>query len=274
MNTSTSAPLRDALDIVFANRNRAYGAYQLRRAYPRYLIRALALGILLGVALPHILSAIQAMTPALAFNEVVIEIGPPPDIAPTPPTPPPPLVPTPPPPPRSINRFVPPAVLKDDEAEEKDRKSIDDLVKDDKDLGTKNVEVAEESAPVIDPNPEGLKVIEEPVRPKEEETYDIFSLNKPPTFPGGERELLKFLSENIKYPALARENNLQGNVALSFVIAKDGTVTDVQVLKDIGGGCGKEAIRVVSSMPKWSPGEASGYPVKVRYTLPVRFQLN
>lgn len=276
MDTSPSAPFRDALDIVFADRNRAYGAYQLRRSYPRYLLRALVAGILLigfGIALPHLVGAIQAMVPAPPLTEVVIDMGPPPDIVTTPPPPPPPPVPTPPPPPRSMNRFVPPVVLEDQKADEQDRQAIEELVEDKKDIGTKNVEVKEETEPVIDPNPEGLRVIEAPPPPKVEETYDIFNVNKPPTFPGGERDLLKFLSENIKYPALARENNIQGKVALSFVIAKDGSVTDVQILKDIGGGCGKEAIRVVNSMPKWSPGEANGYPVKVRYTLPVDFRL-
>ena len=113
----------------------------------------------------------------------------------------------------------------------------------------------------------------EEVKVVEEKEYQIFDIQKPPSFPGGERELLKYLAENIKYPPLARENNIQGSVALSFVIQKDGSVSDVSVLKDIGGGCGKEAVRVVNGMPKWSPGEANGHPVKVRYTLPVRFKL-
>ena len=82
----------------------------------------------------------------------------------------------------------------------------------------------------------------------EEKEYQIFDIQKPPSFPGGERELLKYLAENIKYPPLARENNIQGSVALSFVIQKDGSVSDVSVLKDIGGGCGKEAERLIGIM--------------------------
>ena len=85
---------------------------------------------------------------------------------------------------------------------------------------------------------------------------------------------MKFLSKNIEYPTLAKENNIQGVVALTFVVGKDGAVSDVQVVKDIGGGCGKEAVRVVKAMPKWVPGEANGNAVKVRFTLPVRFRLD
>ena len=112
-----------------------------------------------------------------------------------------------------------------------------------------------------------------PAPPKEEKSYELFDISKPPSFPGGEREMLKFLSENIKYPALARENNIQGTVALTFVVDKDGSIADVNIIKDIGAGCGKEAVRVVKAMPKWNPGEANGQKVKVRYTLPVRFRL-
>lgn len=108
----------------------------------------------------------------------------------------------------------------------------------------------------------------------EEKTYDIFDITKAPAFPGGEQAMLKYFAENIRYPALARENDIQGSVVLDFVVNKDGTVGDVRVIKDIGGGCGKESVRVVKAMPRWSPGEANGQPVKVRYTLPVRFRLD
>lgn len=107
----------------------------------------------------------------------------------------------------------------------------------------------------------------------EEKTFEMFDLEKQPVFPGGEPAMMQFISENLKYPALARENAIQGMVALTFVVDKDGSVTNVNIIKDIGGGCGKEAVRVVQSMPKWTPGQANGQPVKVRYTLPIRFKL-
>lgn len=103
--------------------------------------------------------------------------------------------------------------------------------------------------------------------------YEMFDIAKTPSFPGGERAMFDFISNAIQYPQVARENGIQGNVALTFIVMEDGSLTDISILKDIGGGCGKEAIRVVQTMPTWWPGEANGVPVKVRYTLPVRFRL-
>ena len=82
-----------------------------------------------------------------------------------------------------------------------------------------------------------------------------------------------YLSENIDYPAMAADAGIQGVVYVSFVVDKDGQVKDVKVLRGIGGGCDKEAIRVVKSMPKWAPGRQRGKSVKVQYNLPVRFRL-
>jgi TonB family protein len=109
--------------------------------------------------------------------------------------------------------------------------------------------------------------------PPSEKTYEIFDIQTIPEFPGGQTALQQFLADNIRYPALARENNIQGTVVLSFVIDKDGSANNISVLRDPGGGCGKEAARVVSLMPRWTPGQANGKPVRVKYTLPVRFRL-
>lgn len=105
--------------------------------------------------------------------------------------------------------------------------------------------------------------------------FDMFDaiLDRPPSFPGGETGLLQFLASSIQYPELARANNIQGTVAATFVVNKDGSVSDAFIIKDIGGGCGLEVLRVLSFMPAWIPGEADGQPVKVRFTLPVRFRL-
>ena len=267
---------RDMLDIIFANRNKAYGAYQLRRDYTKYLGRAFVFGLLLiGVAfaLPTILSAVKGLVPDEKPIDVVAELGPPPDIDPNqPPPPPPPPPPTPPPPTRSTVKFVPPVIKKDEEVQEEKPPAVEELIEKKEDIGTEDKEGNDEAPPAIDENPSELQVVEEP-KVVEDKTYEMFDIQKPPSFPGGEKELLKYLSENIKYPPLARENNIQGTVALTFVVGKNGQVSDVQILKDIGGGCGKEAVRVVQSMPKWNPGEANGNAVKVRFTLPVRFRL-
>ncbi len=95
-----------------------------------------------------------------------------------------------------------------------------------------------------------------------------------PTYPGGAVELMKFLAKNIRYPALARENGLQGKVIVKFYIDIDGSVKELAVLKDgVGGGCAEEAVRVISIMPKWTSGSQKGTPVKVYYTLPISFKL-
>lgn len=94
-----------------------------------------------------------------------------------------------------------------------------------------------------------------------------------PEFPGGIEALMVYLSRNIKYPAMARQQLIQGRVYLSFVVEKDGSVTNITLLRGIGGGCDEEAMRVVSGMPSWKPGRQNGMPVRVAYNLPVRFSL-
>ena len=84
---------------------------------------------------------------------------------------------------------------------------------------------------------------------------------------------MAFLGKNIKYPALAKESGIQGRVFINFVVEIDGSITDVKVLRGIGGGCDEEAVRVVESMPKWKPGKQRGKPVRVSYNLPVKFTL-
>jgi protein TonB len=267
----------DMLDIIFSNRNKSYGAYQLRREYPKYLGRAMIFGLLLIgflFALPYIMSAVASLSPKDKPVDVVAELGPPPDIDPNnPPPPPPPPPPTPPPPTRSTVKFVPPVIKKDEEVQQEEVKTVEELIEKKEDIGKEDKKGNDDAAPSVEENPSELKVIEEP-KVVEEKTFEMFDIQKPPSFPGGEAELMKFLAKEIQYPALAKENNIQGVVALTFVVNKDGSVADVQIVKDIGGGCGKEAVRVVKTMPKWSAGEANGHAVKVRFTLPVRFRLD
>lgn len=94
-----------------------------------------------------------------------------------------------------------------------------------------------------------------------------------PEFPGGEYALFEFIARNLKYPMYAREHNIQGSVYLTFVIEPDGTITNINVLKGIGGGCDEEAVRVISLMPAWKPGTQNGKPVRVQFNLPIRFLL-
>ncbi len=94
-----------------------------------------------------------------------------------------------------------------------------------------------------------------------------------PSFPGGQEALMKYLAGRITYPEDAEENGIQGAVFISFVVERDGGITDVKTLRGIGGGCDEEAVRVVRGMPKWQPGKQNGKLVRVRYTLPIRFKL-
>jgi len=95
----------------------------------------------------------------------------------------------------------------------------------------------------------------------------------PPAFPGGEKRMLEFLAANIRYPGAARQNNIQGTAVLTFVVEKNGAISNITIVKNVGGGCSQEAARVVGLMPNWMPGMADGVPVRVRYTLPIRFKL-
>lgn len=106
----------------------------------------------------------------------------------------------------------------------------------------------------------------------DDKVYEMFDVQTPPQFPGGEKELYSYLSKNIQYPAEASKNKIAGSVLLSFVVNKDGSISEVLVIKDIGGGCGTEARRAVLAMPNWQPGEVHDKPVRVRFTLPVRFR--
>lgn len=114
-------------------------------------------------------------------------------------------------------------------------------------------------------------VVDEEVVEEEEEIF--LAVEEDPEFPGGLDALSKYLGENIKYPALAKENNIEGRVFVSFVVEKDGRVANVKILRDIGGGCGAEAVRVVKAMPKWKPGKQRGKPVRTQFNLPVQFGL-
>ncbi len=134
---------------------------------------------------------------------------------------------------------------------------------------TNNVEIdADENTQ----NVEYQKVEEEEVVDKQE--TEIFQIvEDQPDFPGGDESRMKFLQENIKYPQIANESGIEGRVILTFVVEKNGNITDIKVLKDIGGGCGEEAVRVAKIMPKWKPGKQRGKAVRVQFNMPIMFQL-
>ena len=195
-----------------------------------------------------------------------IEVEPPRTAEPPPP---------PPPPPPPVIEEVPEEEIE----EEEEPVFVDQDIEEDEEVEVEEIEEEE----IVEEEPEVEEVEEEP----EEET--IFKVVEDmPRFPGcedkgisdknelkkcAEEQMLKFIYGNIKYPAIARENGIEGKAILQFVVEKDGSVTGIKVLREPGGGCGKEADRVVKMMPKWVPGKQRGQAVKVQYTLPVRFKL-
>ena len=198
------------------------------------------------------------------FDETEVEV---PRTAPPPPPPPPP----------PVIEEVPDEDIDDDITFEDQSFDEDEML--DADTFEDEGDDEEEAPPVEDDEDD------------DEEFDQIFTIvEEMPSFPGcedlpskeerkacTEKNLLKYMYQNIKYPTIARENGIEGLVVLQFVIGKDGTVSETKVLRGIGGGCDEEAIRVVETMnnmpQKWKPGEQRGRPVQVRYNLPIRFKL-
>ena len=94
-----------------------------------------------------------------------------------------------------------------------------------------------------------------------------------PEFPGGEQAMINFVAKNVTYPKEAMEKEISGRVLVGFIVEKDGSITETEVVKGIGGGCDEEAVRVVKAMPKWKPGKQKGKPVRVHFLLPITFKL-
>lgn len=271
-------PAADALDIVFAQRNKAYGAYQLRRDYPNYIARALGIAFVLicfFLASAHVLYTESRKKKAEIDGTVTICNMTFPEL--TDPKPLPPKLPMAPQAPLAppMKVFVPPVVLPDNfKSEQAPAHTVLELIESAGKIGPVERDGSLEDVPpsAVDLTGAGNGV-EFPVQKEDDALYDPTGVQKMPGFPGGEKELLAYLSRNLRYPDLARQNGIEGQVVLSFVVNKDGSIGDAQVIKSIGGGCAKEALRVVQSMPTWIPGEANGHAVKVRFFLPVIFKL-
>ena len=112
------------------------------------------------------------------------------------------------------------------------------------------------------------------VEEEEESSQQIFTVVETmPQFPGGDAALLQFLAKSIKYPVIAQENGIQGRVICAFVVNRDGSIVDAEVLRGVDPSLDKEALRVIGTMPKWTPGKQRGKPVRVKYTVPITFRL-
>jgi periplasmic protein TonB len=244
-------------EMVFKNRNKDYGAYFLRKKYRKYTTLSLIIGILFigaAVAYPVIAAIItknRIIKEEKAVETEMLDIPKDEQAPPPPPPPPPPDV-------VQQQRFVAPVVTTD---------SVETTMVTQDDLSAKpNAEVpTEEEIKVEEPKE---KVIEQV------EAAPVFTIvEEMPAFPNGESALYKYLGDNIKYPEEAKELGIQGRVFVTFVVEVDGSITDIKVVRGIGGGCDEEAMRVVKSMPKWTPGKQRGVPVRVQFNLPIKFTL-
>lgn len=172
---------------------------------------------------------------------------------------------------KSSVKFTPPVIKKDSEVKpEEELKSQEDLNKTKTAIGSFDVKGNDEAGGEV---LKAKEVIAQPEPPKEEETKVFDVVEVMPSFPGGQSALFEYLSKNIKYPVVAEENGVQGRVIVTFVVERNGSITDVQVAKSVDPSLDKEAVRVVKSMPHWIPGKQNGSAVRVKFTVPVTFRL-
>ena len=265
------------LDILFEDRNKNYGAYELRKFYDKrvrnsILITASIALLIVGSYLIYmnIKANDTETTKKPIVEDIKLEDVKLPDDPKTPPPPPPP--PAPPPPVKPSVQFTPPVIKKDEEVKAEEEPPKIEEIKE-KAVSTKTVEGDPNG---IDPglisDSKGTGVVEAPPPPPKEEIFTF--VEQPPTFPGGDAALAKYLSNNIRYPHLATENGISGTVFVSFVVDSEGQIKDVKTVGATkGGGLEDEAMRVVKKMPKWKPGKQNGRQVSVQFNLPIRFTL-
>ena len=148
------------------------------------------------------------------------------------------------------------------------------IVDDDSDIQESAIQSSEETGQAVEIKYTAPVAVqeEEEEEPEEQEIFQV--VEQMPEYPdGGMAGLMKYLSGAIRYPAIAAENGVQGRVTVQFVVNRDGSIVDAQVVRGVDPYLDKEALRVINSMPKWKPGMQRGKPVRVRYTVPVNFRL-
>ncbi len=259
-------------DIVFMNRHRAYGAYDLRKSYPEVLRNAVLLGIglflllfvgpiLYGRWAPDNIEYSTTPVELINIKPVLKEEKPLPELEK------PKEVPK-----QTTVRYRMLEVLKEPPYEELPP-PVEDLAK--ANPGQETIEgTGPEEVAIIAP-PEDLPVSENTkpaeVEAKAPEIFDKVEID--PQFAGGNEGLRTFLMKNLHYPSPAQRNNIQGRVYLTFTVEPDGSLSNINVIRGIGFGCDEEAVRVMKLMPKWKPGKQSGRAVRVKFTMPIVFAL-
>jgi protein TonB len=258
---SVVAPVRN--DLVFEDRNKSYGAYDLRKNHNRTVAIALIItgvSFLLAVSMPAIIDWIKNRTDEVEVpvDMTNVDLTAPPPIDETEPPPPPP----PPPPVMETVKFTPPVVTDEEVVEDPPPVQTEETPQ----ISTVTQEGTEDAIVIPDENTGVVEpVIEAP----------LTIVEQMPTFPGGEQEMMKYIQKSVQYPQVEKEAGIGGTCYVTFVVEKDGSITDVKVLRGVSGGpgCDKEAIRVVKSMPNWKAGKQNGREVRVQFNLPIKFTL-
>lgn len=261
-------------EIVFENRNRQYGAYVLRREYSANVLRATLLGVTLFLLIFIVPSLYARLNPEPDPDQIMFEATLqdfvmakekviPREIEKQ-------SVPV----AKSTVKNLPPEVVQDPKVlEETPPPTVDRF--DDAESGPKTVAGTSDGVVVLNPPMELPGTSKANVIELEDNDADKVHLfvEQQPAFQGGVEALSAFLSKNLKYPRRAASANVEGRVFAEFTVGSDGSVENIRVVKGIGFGCDEEAVRVIGLMPRWLPGKQSGRPVRVKFTLPITFQL-
>ena len=258
-------------DLVFSGKNKAYGAYKMRETSPRRHNIAVILVIviaLIGFSIPTLIKmatpkqkeVMTEVTTLSQLEEPEVKQEEMKRIEPV--APPPPAL-------KSSIKFTAPVIKKDEEVRDEDEiKSQTELTETKVAISIADVKGNDEEhgKDIAD-----LKQVVTQAEPEPEKVFDM--VEQMPTFPGGQTELMAYLGKNIKYPTIAQKNKEQGRVILQMIVGKDGSISNIKVLRSISPLLDAEAIRVVSTMPKWEPGQQGGQAIAVEYTLPIVFKL-
>jgi protein TonB len=261
--------MTDITEIIFANKNKEYGAYVLRTLYNKFVTLSTIIGIVVFVLALTGPMIIKSLTPkeAIVKKRVITldytQLQEPPSLDKAAPLPtvdaPPPL--------KSTIAFLPPVVKPDEQVSNEVVPTVEDLKKVDPGAKTQEGQEGGVDYSLIETQE---KIVEEP---KKEEAQVFTYVEEMPTFPGGEEALYSFISKQIVYPEIAKRAGVEGKIYIQFVVRTDGKVSEVTVAKGIGAGCDEEAVKVVRSMPNWKPGRQNGHPVLVRISVPIVFKL-
>ena len=246
--------------LVFEGRNQAYGAFVLRRDYVKRLIIAVAGSVTffgLAIGTPKIIEALGGGEEEVVEAKKIVDVNLELFEEEKKEEPPPPPVEVPPPPKIETVQFT--ALEAVDEPVEEPPPTQEILEEPTASPVTQEGEKGEDAPP--------------PPPPVEEEVMMFAAVEEKPTFPGGEAEFYKYLGKNVKYPQMEAEQGIEGRVFVEFVVDKDGSITEVRTVRGVSAGLDKEATRVMKASPKWSPGKQNGRPVKVRYVIPINFDL-